>query len=66
MKKLDLHGIKHDEVERLIENFVMLNNPPLTIITGNSDRMYKLVLTKLSELGIGWERFEWGEIKILK
>ena len=36
---LDLHGIRHDDVERLVENFVLLNEPPLTIITGNSDKM---------------------------
>ena len=39
MKTLDLHGVRHEEVERLLENFILLNNPPLTIITGNSDYM---------------------------
>ena len=34
-KTLDLHGVKHVDVERLVENFVLLNEPPLTIITGN-------------------------------
>ena len=38
MKKLDLHGVRHSEVDRLVENFVLLNNPPLEIITGHSDR----------------------------
>ena len=41
--KLDLHGIRHDEVDRLVENFVLLNEIPLNIITGNSLRMRKLV-----------------------
>ena len=63
---LDLHGIRHDDVERLVENFVLLNEPPLTIITGNSDRMSNIVLEALNKYGIGWERFTWGEIKILK
>ena len=63
---LDLHGIRHDDVERLVENFVLLNEPPLTIITGNSDRMSSIVLSTLNKYGIGWERFSWGEIKILK
>ena len=62
---LDLHGIRHDDVERLVENFVLLNEPPLTIITGNSDRMNNIVLTALNKYGIGWERFNWGEIKII-
>ena len=39
MKTLDLHGVRHLEVERIIENFVLLNKPPLTIITGNSEFM---------------------------
>ena len=63
---LDLHGIRHDDVERLVENFVLLNEPPLTIITGNSDKMRDIVLASLNKYGIGWERFTWGEIKILK
>mgnify|MGYP005835705127 CR=1 FL=1 len=63
---LDLHGIRHDDAERLVENFVLLNEPPLTIITGNSDMMSYIVQDKLSDLEIGWERFTWGEIKILK
>ena len=62
---LDLHGIRHDDVERLVENFVLLNEPPLTIITGNSDRMSDIVTDKLSKLEIGWER-NIGDIKILK
>ena len=62
---LDLHGIRHDDVERLVENFVLLNELPLTIITGKSEMMGHIVTYKLSKLGIGWER-NVGEIKILK
>tara|TARA_Y100000310_G_scaffold83385_1_gene80083 strand:- start:1457 stop:1669 length:213 start_codon:yes stop_codon:yes gene_type:complete len=64
--KLDLHKIRHDDVERLVENFVLLNNPPLTIITGNSDKMNDIVLSTLNKHSISWERFTWGEIKVLK
>ena len=63
---LDLHGVRHDDVERLVENFVLLNEPPLTIITGNSDKMSNIVLSTLNKHSISWERFTWGEIKILK
>ena len=28
---LDLHGVKHEDAERLVENFVLLNNKPLEI-----------------------------------
>ena len=43
MNTLDLHGIKHEDVDRLVENFVLLKEPPLTIVCGNSDRMIELV-----------------------
>ena len=43
INKLDLHGIRHSEVDRLVENFILLEKPPLTITCGNSDKMIKLV-----------------------
>ncbi len=67
MKTLDLHGIRHDDVERLLENFILLNNPPLTIITGNSDYMKTTLETFCVKHGITYERWaNWGEYKILK
>ena len=58
IKQLDLHGIKHEDVDRLVENFVLLNKPPLKIITGNSDKMPELVRNVLDRHDIMWER--WG------
>ena len=46
MNKLDLHGIRHDDVERLVENFVLLTEPPLEIIVGNSDKMENIMLSE--------------------
>ena len=66
MKKLDLHGVRHIDVERLVENFVLLNKPPLEIICGNSGRMVRLVVDVLERHNIDWERWEYGTIKILK
>ena len=66
MKELDLHGVRHHEVERMVENFVLLNKVPLTIVTGNSDRMRNIVTKKLKELNIEWELWDWARIKILK
>jgi len=45
MNKLDLHGIRHHEVDSLVENFILMNQEdvPLTIICGNSERMMDLV-----------------------
>jgi len=65
MKKLDLHGVRHSEVDRLVENFVLLNNPPLEIITGNSDKMIELVKNVLDRHNINWERWENAVWKIL-
>ena len=65
VKKLDLHGIRHSEVDRLVENFVLLNQPPLDIVTGNSDSMYKFVIKVLDRHSIKWEQWESSTIKVL-
>ena len=51
MKKIDLHGNRHDDVERLVENFVLLNSEelPIEIITGNSDKIRKIVIEVLDK-----------------
>ena len=66
MNKLDLHGIRHTEVDRIVENFVLLNSTPMRIITGNSDRMIELVIQVLDRHNISYERFKPGQITILK
>ena len=65
INKLDLHGIRHEEVDRLVENFVLLNEPPLTIITGNSEKMTDIVINTLVTHDINFERWSSSEIKIL-
>ena len=68
MKKLDLHGVRHSEVDRLVENFVLLNNPPLEIITGNSDKMKKLVIATLIQHGFNYQEGDYynrGYINVL-
>lgn len=42
MKELDLHGVSHYDVKDVVENFILMNNPPIRIITGLSDQMRKL------------------------
>ena len=66
MKNLDLHGIRHEDVDRLVENFVLLNEPPLTIITGNSDRMRQIVINTLMIHDIEFESWGYAQFKILK
>ena len=66
MKKLDLHGVRHMDVERLVENFVLLNDSPLTIITGKSHKMRRLVREVLNRHDIPYEQWNNpGEYKIL-
>ena len=66
MKTLDLHGIRHEEVERLLENFILLNKPPLQVITGNSDYMRNALVKFCKNHKIAYERWaNWGEYTIL-
>ena len=64
-KRLDLHGVKHEDVDRLVENFVLMNNPPLRIITGNSERMMELTLDVLNRHNIEWTRWASSYVTIL-
>ena len=66
INQLDLHGIRHSDVDRVVENFILLNDSTMRIITGNSDRMTELVLTVLHRHNIEYERFKPGQITILK
>ncbi len=59
MEKLDLHGVRHDDVERLVENLILLNDE-WKIICGNSDKMIQIVRDKLywafENHGVKWYR----------
>ena len=50
--KLDLHGIRHYEVDHKVENFILMNQKllPLTIICGNSPTMINLVETVIKRI----------------
>lgn len=43
MKELDLHGQPHHGVQDTVENFVLMNDAPFRIITGQSEKMKSLV-----------------------
>ena len=65
-KVLDLHGVRHEDIERLLENFILLNEPPLKVITGNSDHMRGVVEVFCSKHHVNYERWaNWGEYTIL-
>jgi DNA-nicking Smr family endonuclease len=51
METLDLHGVRYNEAERLVENFLCMQDLPAKIITGNSLGMkavVQLVLDRFS------------------
>ena len=56
---LDLHGVRHHDVERQVENLVLMHED-WKIIWGNSDRMIQIVRDKLywafENHGVKWHR----------
>ena len=70
IKPLDLHGEKHADVFRLVEDYVLNNQSelPLQIITGNSDVMKKIVVEALKTHGFNYmegDYFNRGYIDVL-
>jgi hypothetical protein len=48
MNVLDLHGTTHREASSLVEEFILKNETPLKIITGNSYKM-KIIVKEIVE-----------------
>lgn len=65
---LDLHGVRHYEVESMVENFILLNQNkfPLTIICGNSNKMIELVNNVINKLECETFMYVYGNIIITK
>ena len=71
MDKLDLHGVRHHDVDLMVENFIFLNQHdiPLTIICGSSSKMIELVKVVLDRAGSDYlegKGFDFGRITVLK
>ena len=64
-KRLDLHGVKHEDVDRIVENFILLNDVPMKIITGNSEKMMLMTLDVLNRHEIEWERWANSYVVVL-
>jgi len=64
MRKLDLHGIRHSDVDRLVENFIYQHQGefPVEIICGNSNKMILLVKDVTDRLGLDTHMFRYGTI----
>ena len=63
---LDLHGIRHPEVEVMVQDFVLNNQSelPLIVICGNSEKMIDLANNALQELNVDFEETRYGRIRI--
>jgi len=54
--KLDLHGVKHQSAELMVENFVIFSDRfPIHIITGHSKEMKDIVIKVLELHGYKYE-----------
>lgn len=64
--KLDLHGVRHQDVDALVENFVLTNQNsfPLTVICGNSVKMVKLAEQVLNRIGCNYTMYRFGVITV--
>ncbi len=63
---LDLHGIRHHNVEEIVQDFVLNNQTelPLIVICGNSAKMIELVNAALNKLEVNFEETRYGRIRI--
>lgn len=66
--ELDLHGVRHYDVDRVVENFVYINQTsvPLTVICGNSTKMLALAKESINRIGCEYTEPRFGIIYILK
>ena len=55
MFTLDLHGKRHEDVDRITENFILLSEVPAKIITGNSNKMKEIVTEVIERHGFDWK-----------
>ena len=58
--KLDLHGVKHEDVKREIIKFIESHwfddpMPELIIITGHSNKMIEIVTEVIGEYQLEWD-----------
>jgi len=63
---LDLHGVRHSDVEVAVEDFVLNNQQqlPLIVICGNSSKMIDIVSKTLNKMEINFEETRYGRIRI--
>lgn len=64
--ELDLHGIRHQDVELEVENFVYKNQDhlPALIICGNSNAMIAIVHEVLNKIKFKHEESRFGVVRV--
>lgn len=64
--ELDLHSIKHADVDLIVENFVFKNQDslPALVICGNSNSMIDIVRNTLNRIDFKHEDSRYGVIRI--
>ena len=55
MKQIDLHRVRHEDVKKLIEDYILQKSLPVRIITGHSSRMREIVVNILIDHGFEYE-----------
>ena len=65
--RIDLHGVKHQDVDVMVEDFILSHDTPMYIITGNSKTMQDKVIKLLEENNFKWaiRAHNLGEIIVL-
>ncbi len=62
--KLDLHGVKHEAVPSMLDEFIWLHmtkkSSAVTVVTGKSDEMKKIVNDVLYEYGLSVNEGMWN------
>ena len=63
---LDLHGIRHHDVEIMVQDFVLSHQEelPLIVICGNSAKMIQIVNQALKKIKVDFEETRYGRIRI--
>ena len=52
MKKIDLHGVRHRDVYKLLEKLHIEGDVPFVVITGRSSMMKKIVVQIAHSFGL--------------
>lgn len=65
---IDLHGVRHEEVDRMVENFILTNQDkfPKMIICGNSVKMINLAIQTIERIGCEYMMLKFGIITVQK